>query len=260
VDREVYDKDNLLESHDVRYFLSSLDPGKVTPSDLQKLVRDHWQVETSLHFVKDRWWEEDRHYLERPGLGQAWIALTNAALSVLRLLQIPGQPLTQRRKIFTIPPEKPSKYSVLTKIKLCTSPSPSTSFGFCVFLVKHSRKIGTEHLFLRTREFKIHFSSLFTHGGEDVHVKKSVPVSLCWLSQPGSRSAFSAWRFPSFFHDPRRYFSWTHRQRQHACRNRSLGQTTFQNTENVSHVRRNQRKNKWAAPALTDRNFSIILP
>jgi hypothetical protein len=105
VDREVYDKDNLLESHDVRYFLSSLDPGKVTPSDLQKLVRDHWQVETSLHFVKDRWWE-DRHYLERPGLGLVWIALTNAALSVLRLLQIPGEPLTQTAENFHYAPRK----------------------------------------------------------------------------------------------------------------------------------------------------------
>ena len=109
VDREVYGKNNLLESHDVRYFLSSLDPGKVTPSDLQKLVRDHWQVETSLHFVKDRWWEEDRHYLERPGLGQAWIALTNAALSVLRLLQIPGQPLTQTAENFHHSPRKALK-------------------------------------------------------------------------------------------------------------------------------------------------------
>ena len=34
------------------------------PCDFQKVIRDHWQVETSLHFVKDRWWEEDRHYLE----------------------------------------------------------------------------------------------------------------------------------------------------------------------------------------------------
>ena len=106
VDREVYGKDGLLESHDVRYFLTSLDPSGVRPCDLQKLVRDHWQVETSLHFVKDRWWEEDRHYLERDGLGLAWTALTNAALSVLRLLQEPGEPLTQTAEYFHYSPRK----------------------------------------------------------------------------------------------------------------------------------------------------------
>ena len=106
VDREVYGKDGLLESREIRYFLTSLDPGEVTPRDLQKFVRDHWQVETSLHCVKDRWWEEDRHYLERPNLGSVWIALTNAALSVLRLLQVPGEPLTQTAENFHYSPRK----------------------------------------------------------------------------------------------------------------------------------------------------------
>ena len=103
VDREAYGKGRLLESREIRCFLTSLDPGKVTSSDLQKLERDHWQVETSLHFVKDRWWNEDRHYLERPGLGPVWI---NAALSVLRLLQIPGEPLTQTAENFHYSPKK----------------------------------------------------------------------------------------------------------------------------------------------------------
>jgi predicted transposase YbfD/YdcC len=106
VDREVYDKDSVLKSHDVRYFLTSLDPGKVTPDDLQKLVRDHWQVETSLHFVKDRWWDEDRHYFARDGLGAAFLALTNAALSVLRLVQQPGEPLTETAENFHYSPRK----------------------------------------------------------------------------------------------------------------------------------------------------------
>ena len=53
---------------------------------LQSYVRDHWQVENCLHFVKDRWWDEDRHYTKRPGLAEAFASLTNAALSVLRLI------------------------------------------------------------------------------------------------------------------------------------------------------------------------------
>ena len=58
---------NLL-SHDMSYFISSIDPSDVKSSELQKLVRNHWQIENSLHFVKDRWWDEDRHDLSRPGL------------------------------------------------------------------------------------------------------------------------------------------------------------------------------------------------
>ena len=44
VGREVFDASHSLLSHDTRCFITSLDPSKVTASDLQKLVRDHWQV------------------------------------------------------------------------------------------------------------------------------------------------------------------------------------------------------------------------
>jgi hypothetical protein len=50
-----------------------------------KYARGHWQVENSLHFLKDRWWEEDRHWSRRPGLGERWASLLNVALTVLRL-------------------------------------------------------------------------------------------------------------------------------------------------------------------------------
>ena len=50
-------------------------------------------VENCLHFIKDRWWDEDRHYTKRPGLAEVFASLTNAALSVLRLIHIAEQPL-----------------------------------------------------------------------------------------------------------------------------------------------------------------------
>jgi len=106
VDREVYGKDGLLDSHDVRYFLSSLEPSNVHPYDLQKLVRDHWQVENCLHFVKDRWWDEDRHYLKHPKVSNPFIELTNAALSLLRLLQKPGESLRETAENFRHLPKK----------------------------------------------------------------------------------------------------------------------------------------------------------
>ena len=76
-----------------RYFVTSLDPDVVTAGQLQEWIRGHWQVENCLHFVKDRWWDEDRHSLRRPGLGERYASLLNAALGALRLLHTPGRPL-----------------------------------------------------------------------------------------------------------------------------------------------------------------------
>jgi hypothetical protein len=79
--------------HDSRYFVTSRDPGTISPSQLHSYIRGHWQVENCLHFLKDRWWDEDRHYTKRPGLADCFAALTNAALSVLRLIHPSDQPL-----------------------------------------------------------------------------------------------------------------------------------------------------------------------
>jgi len=80
VDRQVRTADGELLSHDVRYFVSSLDPDRVTAADLLRYVRDHWRLENGLHFVKDRWWDEDRHHTRRPGLSACLAAINNAAL------------------------------------------------------------------------------------------------------------------------------------------------------------------------------------
>ena len=70
------------------------------------MVRDHWQIENSLHFVKDRWWDEDRHYLSRAGLGEVFATLTNFALSILRLLQHPGDSLIETAENLRYSPRK----------------------------------------------------------------------------------------------------------------------------------------------------------
>lgn len=67
-----------------RYFAGSLDPARVPASRLLEPVRGHWQIENSLHFIKDRWWDEDRHVCRRPGLAAGFTALVSAALTVLR--------------------------------------------------------------------------------------------------------------------------------------------------------------------------------
>ena len=73
--------------------MTSRAPEAVTASALHTAVRGHWQIENCLHFLKDRWWDEDRHYTKRPGLAESFASLTNAALSLLRLLHPLGQPL-----------------------------------------------------------------------------------------------------------------------------------------------------------------------
>lgn len=93
VDRQLRTSDGEIVSHDTRYFISSLDPDRVNAADLLRYVRGHWQVENNLHFVKDRWWDEDRHYTRRPGLSAVMAGLNSIALSIHRLRSDPEQPL-----------------------------------------------------------------------------------------------------------------------------------------------------------------------
>lgn len=93
VDHDVIAADGTTTLHDTRYFLSSCDPGSVTADQLLRTVRDHWQIENSLHFTKDRWWDEDRHWTRRPGLAEHLAVLNTAALSVLSTRCSPDKPL-----------------------------------------------------------------------------------------------------------------------------------------------------------------------
>jgi predicted transposase YbfD/YdcC len=71
---------------ETRYLIASLSGDEVSPERLMKLVRGHWSVENGLHFLKDRWWDEDRQWSRRPGLAERLAALRDAALTALRLL------------------------------------------------------------------------------------------------------------------------------------------------------------------------------
>lgn len=96
VDRDVIADDGRVLLSDTRYFLTSLDPGRVTAAQLLAVVRGHWQIENSLFFTKDRWWDEDRHWTRRPGVAEWLTQLTSAALTVLRSLGPPHLPLRGR--------------------------------------------------------------------------------------------------------------------------------------------------------------------
>lgn len=87
VDRDVIGEDGTVHLADTRYFLTSASPDDVCADDLLATVRRHWQIENSVFFLKDRWWDEDRHWTRRPGLSE-WLAqLTTAATCALRLFR-----------------------------------------------------------------------------------------------------------------------------------------------------------------------------
>ncbi len=75
---------------EARYLITSLGSDEVSPKRLMDLVRGHWGVENGLHFIKDRWWDEDRQWSLRPGLAERMAMLRDTALAALRL--IPGLP------------------------------------------------------------------------------------------------------------------------------------------------------------------------
>lgn len=87
VDCECLDAQGNRISYEKRFYVSSLSPDSIGAADLHKRIRGHWQIENCLHFIKDRWWDEDRHPTRRPGLSAVFASLNNAALSVLRLLK-----------------------------------------------------------------------------------------------------------------------------------------------------------------------------
>ena len=85
-------------STETRYFATAVDPGHVTPDELLAVVRGHWQVENGLHYIKDRWWDEDRHYSKQAGLALGFAVLLNAVVTVLRATRNPedNRPLRAR--------------------------------------------------------------------------------------------------------------------------------------------------------------------
>jgi predicted transposase YbfD/YdcC len=71
---------------ETRYFVSSLSADEASPRRLLRWVRGHWCIENGLHFIKDRWWDEDRQWSTRPGLAERLATLRDAALTALHVL------------------------------------------------------------------------------------------------------------------------------------------------------------------------------
>jgi predicted transposase YbfD/YdcC len=72
-------------SLETRYYISSLDPDKVSASEFQNFILRHWEVENCLHLQKDRYYDEDKHVIVREWAA-TWTVLTNMALSLGQVL------------------------------------------------------------------------------------------------------------------------------------------------------------------------------
>jgi predicted transposase YbfD/YdcC len=88
--RRVYRNDQLI-SEELRYHITSASRRKLPPKKLLQGIRGHWQIENSLHHVKDRSWHEDKMYSKRPIQGWILGKLRNQALNVLRELSARNQ-------------------------------------------------------------------------------------------------------------------------------------------------------------------------
>jgi predicted transposase YbfD/YdcC len=86
LDKEVRRQGELL-SFETRYFVSSLDPDKVSAAEFQAIILGHWEVENCLHMLKDRDFLEDKHVIDAMGWGKTWTVMTSMALSLTRLLR-----------------------------------------------------------------------------------------------------------------------------------------------------------------------------
>ncbi|MDR0870827.1 MAG: transposase family protein [Planctomycetaceae bacterium] len=53
-----------------------------------------FDVKNCLHLIKDRWRDEDKHYLSMPGLSEKFTCLLSRSLNVLRFLRKGKEPLT----------------------------------------------------------------------------------------------------------------------------------------------------------------------
>ena len=98
-------KEPSLETH---YYMSSLDPDKVSAAEFQELIQGHWEVENCLHWQKDRYFREDKHVCGS-SWGKAWTILTNMALSLSKLLHRGERTLKEVREHCAANPKATAK-------------------------------------------------------------------------------------------------------------------------------------------------------
>ena len=73
-------------TREIAYGLTSLGVEEAGPGELLNIVRRHWEVENRLHYVRDFSYDEDRCRAAAGHLPQNLAALSNAAVSIVRVI------------------------------------------------------------------------------------------------------------------------------------------------------------------------------
>lgn len=70
--------------HEVVYVITSLSPAAASPFRLLELVRGHWSIENSLHYVRDVTFGEDRSRIRTGTAPQVIAALRNVTITLIQ--------------------------------------------------------------------------------------------------------------------------------------------------------------------------------
>lgn len=70
-------------SLEVVYLITPLTPSEASPRRLLELVRGHWSIENSSHYVRDVTFQEDRSRLRTGSAPQIVAALRNLAITLI---------------------------------------------------------------------------------------------------------------------------------------------------------------------------------
>jgi predicted transposase YbfD/YdcC len=86
IERTVVDKRTGQTHTEVHYGITSLAPDQANAQQLAALVRQHWRIETRLHWVRDKDFAEDASRVRTQHAPQAMAIFRNLAISLLWLL------------------------------------------------------------------------------------------------------------------------------------------------------------------------------
>jgi predicted transposase YbfD/YdcC len=84
VERSVTLKKSGAQRHDVVYGVTSLGPERAGPERVLGLVRQHWQIENQVHWVRDVTFDEDRSQVRCGSIPQVMATFRNTAIGLMR--------------------------------------------------------------------------------------------------------------------------------------------------------------------------------
>jgi predicted transposase YbfD/YdcC len=71
------------QRHEVVYGVTSLSPARADPEHLLRLVRQHWQIENQVHWIRDVTFDEDRSQVRVGSIPQVMAAFRNTAIGLM---------------------------------------------------------------------------------------------------------------------------------------------------------------------------------